>query len=78
MKKVKEIYLEIPKTEIRCFFCYCSLKNENVYVLDDTKHYHYECIIEKFRSNEVLEFSLLRKDTSIEIVEVPIDKKISF
>ena len=75
MKKVKEVLFETPKTEIRCFFCYCSLKNEVVYVLDETKHYHYECLIEKFRVNEVTKFNVLKKDGQVEIVFVPPEKK---
>lgn len=78
MKKVKEIFLEIPKAEIRCFFCYCSLKNEVVYSLDDNKYYHYDCLIEKFRVNEVEEFTVLKKDSKSEIVKVPPEKKLAY
>lgn len=78
MKKAKEVSLEIPKTEIRCFFCYCSLKNETVYVLDDSKHYHYECILEKFRANEVSEFQIVRINGIIDTIQVPPETKRQF
>ncbi|MFN8576652.1 MAG: hypothetical protein U0354_07330 [Candidatus Sericytochromatia bacterium] len=78
MKKVKEVELEIPKTEIRCFFCYCSMKNEVAYNLDTTLFYHYECIIEKFKANEAEEFELLKLDGNIEIVKVPAETKKSY
>lgn len=78
MKKVKEVELEIPKTELRCFFCYCSMKNEVVYNLDTTAFYHYECIIEKFRANELPEFELLRLNGEIEIIPVPPETKKNY
>ena len=78
MKRVKEVELEIPKTELRCFFCYCSMKNETIYVLDDIASYHYECILEKFRANETPEFGLLRLDGSIETVIVPPETKKNY
>ena len=78
MKRVKEVELEIPKTELRCFFCYCSMKNETIYVLDDIASYHYECILEKFRANETPEFGLLRLDGSIETVTVPPETKKNY
>lgn len=78
MKRVKEIQLEIPKTEIRCFFCYCSLKNETVYCLDDSKYYHYECLIEKFRANETPEFQIVKPDASFETIKVTQETKRSW
>lgn len=78
MKRVKEVELEIPKTELRCFFCYCSMKNETIYVLDDISSYHYECILEKFRANETPEFGLLRLDGSIETITVPPETKKNY
>lgn len=75
MKRVKEVAIEIPKTELRCFFCYCSMKNETIYNLDDIAFYHYECILEKFRANEVTEFELFKIDTTIETVYVPPETK---
>ena len=78
MKRVKEVELEIPKTELRCFFCYCSMKNETIYVLDEIASYHYEWILEKFRANETPEFGLLRLDGSIETVTVPPETKKNY
>lgn len=78
MKKVKEIVFEIPKTEIRCFFCYCTLKNETVYSLDDNKFYHYDCIIEKFRANETPEFQIYKGDGTFQTIQVPPETKKSW
>ncbi len=78
MKKVKEVELEIPKAELRCFFCYCSMKNETIYVLDDIASYHYECILEKFRANEVPEFTLVRINGDIETIEVAPETKKNY
>lgn len=78
MKRIKEVALEIPKTELRCFFCYCSMKNETVYSLDDLYFYHYECLLEKFRANEVTEFQLMRLDSSIIKVDVPPETKKNY
>ncbi len=76
MKKVREVAIEIPKTEIRCFFCYCNLKNEVIYNLDDLAFYHYECLLEKFRANETPEFRLTKIDnTTVDITVPPETKK---
>lgn len=75
MKRIKEVNLEIPKTELRCFFCYCSMKNEVIYNLDDIAFYHYECLLEKFRANEVTEFQLMKTDGTIHKVDVPPETK---
>ena len=78
MKKVREVAIEIPKTDLRCFFCYCSLKNETIYNLDDTAFYHYECIIEKFRANEVSEFQIMKLSGNIEKITVPPEAKKNY
>ena len=75
MKRIKEVNLEIPKTELRCFFCYCSMKNEVIYNLDDIAFYHYECLLEKFRANETTEFQLMKIDGTINKVDVPPETK---
>jgi len=75
MKKVKEVELEIPKTEIRCFFCYCSMKNEIAYLLDDIRYYHYECLIEKFRANELEEFELYKLNGQVKQIKIPKETK---
>ncbi len=78
MKKVKVVEIEIPKTELRCFFCYCSMKNELVYNLDTTSFYHYECIIEKFKANEVTEFELFKVSGESQIIKVPAEVKKNY
>ena len=75
MKRIKEIYIEIPKTDLRCSFCYCSMKNELVYNLDDNYFYHYECLFEKFRANDITEFQLFRKDNTQEVIPVTPETK---
>jgi hypothetical protein len=78
MKRIREVEIEIPKTDLRCFFCYCSLKNETIYNLDDLAFYHYECLLEKFRANEVTEFQLLKLDGEIKTVTVPPETKKNY
>jgi hypothetical protein len=78
MKKVREVAIEIPKTEIRCFFCYCNLKNEVIYNLEDLAYYHYECLLEKFRANEITEFLLTKIDSAPVTVTVPPETKKNY
>jgi len=78
MRKVREDHLEIYKTELRCYFCYCSLKEEIIYNLEEVAFYHYECILEKFRANEIDEFRLKKIDGSIENVKVTPENKKTF
>jgi len=71
MKKVKEVKIDEPEQEIRCAFCYCSLKNSIAYNFNEIYFYHYECLIEKFRINEVNEFELLKMAGITKITDVP-------
>ena len=77
MKKVKEVKIEIPKNELRCFFCYCKIENEIVNTLNDSNFYHYICILEKFKVNEVKEFKLRTLDGKIKDIKVKPDNKKS-
>jgi len=71
MRKVKEVKIEEPEQEIRCAFCYCSLKNTIAYNFNEIYFYHYECILEKFRINEVNEFELQKMTGSTKLTLVP-------